>query len=592
MTHKTAESQSKHVFHFFWLGFAWLGFLMALAGFFRPEILLAYLLGWFIFCLQSGRLKNWLDSWLRSDWKLDAVFLAAALTLTIFVTPTIFSGRDQGAISEAAVRLANNGRLEFSTPASQDFFRIYGPGKALNFPGFHYTSEGQLITQFPLPYITWLASFYALAGINGLIAANAVLFFLFLKIFSAMAGQYVEKRKNVLWLMALTLTSFSFIWINKYTLSENMALPLTCLLIISLTALLHQHSRSNYALFLTTGGLLIFARIEGLFLFAASLIVLAFDRPARNLILKDKIWNILVPAAVLSSIATLNIFRSNYFYKEIIKAVLPGSGAQTFSWIGYLGGLFDEMRIFFSYGLLGFFILGSIGLVMLLQNKKYRLLIPFFVVSPTLIYLVAPHISGDHPWMLRRFVFSLLPIFLLYSVIFLENWKSAERRTKTIILIALLCLNLPASAYFLIFSENRSLAPQLQAIAGFFSRNDRVLVDRLATGDPWSMAAAPFNLLSGVDAAYFFNPDDLQKEGWNDSRPTMLMVSDENIRTYSNSEISTRFRPVIDYSITTTRLGPERNWLLWNFPAKELRTVHGQIFRLTNPDNQPSSCSI
>lgn len=590
-SHKPAFSRADYYLYSFWLGFAWLAFFMALTGFFRREVLITYLLVWLIFWLKTGQPKSWLNKLMNFCSSLNGLFLAVAIALTLFVTPTIFSGRDQGAISEAAIRLSDNRHLAFSTPASQDFFNIYGSGKALNFPGFHYMTDGQLTTQFPLPYIAWLAAFYAFAGLNGLIAANAVLFFLFLRIFRGLAGQYIEQRRYLNWLMTLTLTSFSFIWINKFTLSENLALPLVCLLILSLTALLHRHSRSNYALFLATGGLLVFTRIEGIFLFAVSLAILAFNRPTRRFILKEKIRNILIPAAALTSLIALNTYRSIFFYKEIFKAILPGNSAQPFSWIGYFGGLAEDIQIFFSYGLLGFFVLGAIGIILLLRAKKYRLSIPFLVIAPTFIYLIAPNISADHPWMLRRFVFSLLPIFLLYSLIFIEHWPSAKRKMKTIILLLLLCLNLPASVYFLTFSENRHLAPQLQALSGFFPRNERVLVDRLATGDPWSMASGPLNLLNGVDAVYFFNPADINKPGWNNSRPTMLIVSQENLRTYLDSEIGSQLKPVTDYSLTTTRLGTERRWLLWSFPARESMTVHGQIFKLIDPQ-QPSSCSI
>ena len=99
------------------------------------------------------------------------------ILISLFTTPTIFTGRDQGSISEAAAHLAQNHQITFTTSASEEFFRLYGPGKAENFPGFYYTDDGKLSTQFPLPYTAWLAMLYGVFGVTGFVFANALLFY-------------------------------------------------------------------------------------------------------------------------------------------------------------------------------------------------------------------------------------------------------------------------------------------------------------------------------------------------------------------------------------------------------------------------------
>src|SRR3972149_2208976 len=59
---------------------------------------------------------------------LKIALLAAVLSAGLigyFSEPTIFSGRDQGSLSEAAFHLTQNSQLAFSTKASQSFFQIY-----------------------------------------------------------------------------------------------------------------------------------------------------------------------------------------------------------------------------------------------------------------------------------------------------------------------------------------------------------------------------------------------------------------------------------------------------------------------------------
>ena len=130
-------------FALFWIILSWLGFLAALAGFFYWWIFAGYFAISAAILLRAFLSKKISLKNLKEVSLIFPIALISLITLVIIIvlslsaTPTIFSGRDQGAISEAAIRLAQNHQLEFYNPVSGEFFKIYGAGKALNFPGFY-----------------------------------------------------------------------------------------------------------------------------------------------------------------------------------------------------------------------------------------------------------------------------------------------------------------------------------------------------------------------------------------------------------------------------------------------------------------------
>ena len=170
--------------------FGWFALSLALASLFLvPLLSVGMALTGALALFTLGKLLA------RAPNDLRFVIIVALLYATyigVVSEPTLFSGRDQGSIAEAAFRLAHNSELAFATPASDSFFQIYGPGTALNFPGFAYTKEGYLLTQFPLGYTAWLASFVALFGLAGYAIGNALLLFLFLLSLYALLRLFVH----------------------------------------------------------------------------------------------------------------------------------------------------------------------------------------------------------------------------------------------------------------------------------------------------------------------------------------------------------------------------------------------------------------
>ncbi|MCX6765914.1 MAG: hypothetical protein NT136_03060 [Candidatus Moranbacteria bacterium] len=610
------------IFALFWVFLGWLGFILALAGFFYIGLIIAY----FILAIPVSVYYFVKKPGFRMPKEIVGVSLFIFMAVTIFsffATPTIFSGRDQGAISEAAVRLAQNHRLEFSTPASSEFFKIYpapkykfancinnwnkdrgnknfleskiasiwcgasASGKALNFPGFYYTPNGNLVTQFPFPYISWLAIFYSLFGLIGLIVANAVLLFLFLLSFYILARLFSDKSPSLL-LLLLTFTSFSFSWFFKFTLSENMALAILWISIFALLNFLRKQDNLNYFFYISSAFLLVFVRIEGILFLATGLAVIFFFSKTRDYIKNDLLRKIIIPLIILAGLLFWNFTKDIYFYKEMARALLTtfSSGSlETKAGIGLTVSYF--LQVFLIYGLFSFFILGTIGIIYFLKKREWEIMVPLFIVLPSFWYLINSNISPDHPWMLRRFVFSILPAFIFYSILFLAIWKEEGRNKRkkllfVLVIVILLLFNLPSFLKFATFSENKDLLKQTAELSQNFSARDLVLVDRQASGDSWAMISGPLSFLLGKNAVYFFNPSDLEKINQEKFNRTYLIVPEENIGFYENSDSGKKLKFFRDYNLKTQRLTVEENQKpLVILPDKKIIEVKGKIFEIS-----------
>jgi hypothetical protein len=356
----------------------------------------------------------------RSHWSLLillGVILSATLTVVLSSEPTLYSGRDQGSIAEAAYRLAAETRLPFSSPASDAFFAIYGEGTALNFPGFAYTRDGALITQFPLAYTAWLGSFIALFGLEGYAIGNAVLlflsFFFLFQLIRLFAAPYYA------W-AGLLLAIFSFLpnWFAKSTLSENLALFLFVFLTYSVILYLRLGSRLSYVSILLSGSLLAFTRIEGFAFFGLALLILLCHERGRALWRAHPWQTLILPGLLFGFLFLRDFFLNVPYYKMIGKALLKFLGR--FDESARVLGDTSSIHIgsvFFLYGFLAIALFGLFGFLLFVKYKRYELLIPALLALPTFIYLFLPNITPDHPWMLRRYLFSLFPTLIVSTTL-------------------------------------------------------------------------------------------------------------------------------------------------------------------------------
>lgn len=462
----------------------------------------------------------------RSRIDLGLVLLITvgyAIFVGIVSEPTLFSGRDQGSLAEAAYRLAQNTELAFSTPGSDSFFQIYGEGTALNFPGFAYTKEGYLITQFPLGYTAWLASFVSLFDVSGYAIGNSILLFLFLFFFYQLLRLFAHPYYAWAGLI-LAMTSFLPSWFSKMTLSENLSLFLFVFLVYNLILFFQEGKFLFYAGIILSGGLFAFTRIEGFVFLFLAIVVLACHPHTRTLI-RTYPWKTLVLPSLLFLFLFLRDFFLNLpYYKMIGKALtkfLQSFSGETASAIEQQSNSFGLGSAFLLYGLLALFLVGLFGLVFFLKERRYILLLPAFLALPTFLYLFHPNITPDHPWMLRRYLFSLFPTLLFSTVLALALLFARERlfpiampQGKRLLFVSLLFagllfLQLPAWQKQLFVAEHRTLREQVGMFAEEFSDQDLILVDRNATGNGFAMLSGPAQFLSGKNTVYFFNPYDL-----------------------------------------------------------------------------------
>ncbi len=611
-------------FVLFWVGLAWLGLALALLGTFYNVILASYFfIGtiFLVYLISFNKTKieihphtkapnnnaeisnstpiNDYTFGVGASHRFFLIFLVSLVAVFIFsfyTTPTIFSGRDQGSLSEAAIQLSQNHHLTFSFPAEKEFFKIYGPGEALNFPGFNYTPKGDLLTKFPLGYISWLATFYSIFGLNGFVVANSISFLIFLFSFYLVARYYL-RSSSAITALALVLTSFIFSWFFKFTLSENLALMLTWFGIYTFVLFTKNKERFYLLAAISTFSLLLFSRIEALGFLAVIIAIL---------LVKYKDWKYLLSIVIGKKILlSLGIFLLLYFFhlaidtqssmaiaKNILSPFTSLSRGLSSSSVSYIATTFYALKVLSFYSLLPFILFGILSFIHLWRHKNFEALVPFLIILPAFVYIIHPSISTDHPWMLRRFVFAVIPVSILYTVWFLDSCLPAGRgffkkRIYFYIFSGLLIFsNLMLFVSYLAIVPNKNLLPQIENISKNFTASDLILVDRDATGDGWSMMTGPLNFIYGKQAVYFFNPADFAKIDRKKFSAVYFIIPDNKLDFYKSSDLFEKLIPIKDYTIQTNLLdiatGKKQD--LYDtpleFPENKNVTVTGKIYLL------------
>lgn len=534
--------------------FGWLAFFLAVTGLFRSwivissAVILAAAFAYYVFTLRRKKFH------LSQDFSLAIIFsFVTIIIFSYFTVPTIFTGRDQGSLSGAAISLVQNHSLRSSFPAEYQFFKIYGAGAALNFPGFYYTEEGALVSQFPLGYTAWLAAFYAIFGLSGLTIANAFSFFLFSISFYAVAKNYLES-KSALVTLALVFSSFVFSWFFKFTLSENLALALLWFGLAQFLLFWKEESRLNFFGFLLSFGFLLFVRIEAIAFLAIALflIFLKYEKkiPAiKKLFFRREILAI-ITLVIIAFFASLYV--NSAFYTTLAKGFLNSFNfykADPTETAPYpLAGTFYLLCVFAAYAVLTYVILALIAFFYFLKKKDFKKLLPYFILLPVFFYLINPSISLDHPWMLRRYVFALIPLCILYSAIFLTHLLKKDQFFY-IFAFFLFLTNMMIFFPFLGVRENPTLLAQIEKLSLNFQDNDLILVDRNATGNPWAMMTGPMNLIFKKQAVYFFNPADLKKIDLSQFEKVYLIIPDDSLAFYRENGFLNNFITIKNYSL-------------------------------------------
>lgn len=607
---KTVKLNLFWFFSFFLIAETFLAILLAIFGIFNQTSLLltaGFLLLFFFWLFKKRTFqKERMDRF--SLIVLSVIFLEG-LFLSWFSSPTVFGGRDEGSYSNSAILLTQEGKLFTSSTLIKEFEKIYKEGKALNFPGFYYQESGQLKSQFLPAYPVWLAIFYQFFGLEGLKFANLFPFVIFVfSIFSLFKiflfqkdPDFSSKKHNLFSLLpvVLFLSSLPLAIFYKFTLSEIWFGSLLWMAIY-LTAVYFFSQRNRAVYYLTFLPLLLFplSRIEGpIILFMFLLFFILED----SVNLKKVEYQ--MPFAILTGLFFLTILWEPNFFINALKGVaeplIPGQ--ESISILKEKNFWPDDWKnfylakIFFTYNLWPFWLMMFASVFVLLKNfwKNLRAknhlefslpLMPFFITLPALFYFWDANISLDHPWMLRRFLFALIPLAILYTAFFLKNIFQKSVFVFYFLVVALFLTNFSLfysseeslnnliekeknseefapkePLNFFIYDQNENLLAQLKHLDWKIQpqEKDLILISQKASGSGWSMLAEPWRNILHRQAVYFFNPNDLEKIDKDNFSRIFLVISENEEPLYEKIE-KEKFT---DYTLKNNLILPSREAL-------------------------------
>ncbi|MBD3245354.1 MAG: hypothetical protein GF335_05195 [Candidatus Moranbacteria bacterium] len=494
----------------------------------------------------------------KFDFMVLIFLIIVSLTYTLSVEPTIYGGRDEGSFTASGVLLAKNHGLVHSDNLITQFGSIYQNGKALNFPGFYYHTGDSIKSQFLPGFFTWIGVNYSIFSFSGLRLINFLPLIIFGFSFYLVLKNLTQNKIYSL-LGLLILLTFPVIFILfKFSLSEIFFASFLWFSIYLLIKYFKNKSYINYFLAVYSLILLPFIRIEAVIIIPlVFLLFLIFD--FANFRNKKYYYLFLIPIAAI----IISIFTSPNFFIDTFKGVLEVEnnteqsddallGEEGFSFIPDDWEDFYLPKVLLNYGVLPLLIIFIIEILArlkrLLQNfkisknnffqhlnkisKKDKLkLVPFIVLGLTFYYIIDPNISNDHPWMLRRFAFSVIPASLVYSLIFFKNIK-LRNILGFIFFSGIMAYNIYLIIPFWNFSQNQGLYEDFQKLSSRFDQDDLVLVSQQSSASQWSLLSEPLRIFEGLEAVYFFNPNDLKKLDLQDFDKVYLLAQKKELDLY------------------------------------------------------------
>ncbi len=585
MEHDDRRLISAAKFSFFAFGFLlfwWASYFLAISGFFSVRLLMLFAVIMGTGAALSAR--KWLAKENLSARIILVLAVLYSISLMYFAEPTVFSGRDQGSISEAAFELSRTGSLSFSSPASGTFFGIYGEGKALHFPGFFYKEDGSLLTQFPLGYTSWLAAFIGFFGMDGFRVGNGILL-----LFSALSVfvlvRTLTDERYAVGATAIFAASFLPSWFAKFTLTENAALFLFLFLSLNLILFLRENRASFFLGAYFSALMLAVTRIEGIWALGVALAILFLSRQGRAFVAPRKTFFRTAPLLFALAVLLINLSANLPFYTVMAKALLKNlsslSVADPAALADSAGISLALWKLFAVYGLLPTFLIGLFGIAFLLRKKRYPLLVPALLAFPTFLYFFDPNITHDHPWMLRRFLPFVFPALLLSGTFALS--VLAEKRvrignvTAAGVCLFVLLLAIPSSIRVFPFADNRGFLGTTAEIAPLIGERDLLLIDRDATGDHFSIPAGPLRFIHGKNAVYFFNPGDYERMAKDGYEHIYLLTPLDSFEGWEKMPASFEFVSAFTFSTERLETVPLRKTV---FPAVKHVEQDAVLFEL------------
>ncbi|MBD3238154.1 MAG: hypothetical protein GF332_00745 [Candidatus Moranbacteria bacterium] len=504
--------------------------------------------------ISSQKLINF-KSVFWSKQGLIMLFLSLGIMIYMaqFFSINYLGGRDPGAMVEAGIELANNNSLLNIHETADAFDNQDSNQLALNYPGFIFTAQGLLKTQFNLGYVVILGFWYDLLGELGLKLANAGGLLLGLFSFYLLGLKLAKNRLAAFMATALLATSFPFIWFSRQNYTEVYAFGFLMFFLLNFIQLTrkplaektkHGSAVATINFYLATLSLLAFVliRIEGIYLIILTVFVVYLKKMQGQLHLnlnqRKKYFLIAVGSIFLIYSLTISPLYKKLF-KDLIGYEASNSQVQQIKekQAGLLNKTWATQRTLWHYRitpglLLG---LGGVGIIMLgfwqknknktgkkfltwIKNLKLNSsAILFLFLSPYLILLFKPLITLDHPWMLRRFMFSLWPLLILgiFPALITLRKKFKLKKQKNLFLglvfLVLILIQGDLLIRYAIKQENPGIKKQILELGDEFGSDELLLVDKSCGFNDWSLISEPLRYLANKNAVYIFNPQDLSK---------------------------------------------------------------------------------
>lgn len=426
------------------------------------------------------------------------VILFAAFNSIMF-HETFFGGRDQGVYFNSSVYLANKHSLIM--PRYLDSKPKLG--ESVSFPGYVNLMGDYTQPTFHFGYISWLASHYVVGGISGIKWSN------FLPMVLGMISIYIiikrlKNEKAGLIFVLLFGTSLPFVYIARQTLTEIFTLFLIFSGILGIMKFYETRNQIYLYSVLLAFGLALHTRLELLFIFPIAVVLIIL------FLFKKRAFPSLILLLIFISMIIHFVFYSLNIqpgYNHALKNVLyyfqkKPQSVEEINWIKSLSQDVDIkdlialnlqkyiFLLFHTYGLLSYVLLGFLGILKLLINKKHKIyyIIPFIIILPTYYYLRNPQVSFDHPWFFRRFIFTVLPCSFLYSALLISSFKT---RFRVLVMAILLLINISITFPFVFYIENNGLFATTKKISKLFNENDIIFYDIHSLNKEMTILADP-----------------------------------------------------------------------------------------------------
>lgn len=411
--------------------------------------------------------------------------------------------------------------------------------------------EADLFTSQFLPvYIVYLAIYYLFGGLSLLFWANVLLMVLTLGVIYYLAKNLAGKKGSLLALVFL-MSSYVFFWFPKRTNVENIFIFLIWFGIWMLIEAVNKKRLFYLFCGLIPFSLLPLTRAEGMIFFVFYLVVSIFliifklrretKEKARQFLLpflavvinfvlfyyyirfykanyiitqaidvldSFNFSNIYVLAIIFSIfsifVVTYLYFRKKINYQKLLFWIILGmvvlfelgifilAKLDNLTWVFYRTQYVLENFVFYFLFIYIFIILFGLR-KKIFTNQEFILTI---ILLPAFLFILEPNIALDQPWFMRRFYPTLIPLFIMLSVVVLTRLNL--KRKKLVYLVSFLILiGLIFNKSIIFAVEHKGIRNQLEEFNSRFPSDSLILMN---PGWSWQKIALLQHYFYGYNA--------------------------------------------------------------------------------------------